>query len=312
VNLTFRRQWRVRALGWVTLGLVLLIAFTVGIITHVRDGWRLEKRRIWVANTSGPAAYVQMSYQDYADERLTYYQMLPMPSPYFATSAAVFAPFRAIVQDQEFLNDYAFMNFSRWVVYGLYLGFVLPLFSLAFASGAVGADRESRTLIWLMMRPLPRWAVYLAKLLGVMPWSVAVAMASFALICGVGGTWGRMCFVAYWPAILVGAVSFTCLFVLVGAVFRRPAVLGLVYIFFFETLVANLPGSLKQLSLNYYIKSLMYNEVSRMATAATPEALDVYAPATPSVCWQTLLLASVAITILGMWLFNRFETPDEA
>ena len=49
---------------------------------------------------------------------------------------AAFAPFRALLADPQFLPDYEFLNFSRWVVFGLYLGFLLPLINLAFASGA--------------------------------------------------------------------------------------------------------------------------------------------------------------------------------
>ena len=93
-------------------------------------------------------------------------------------------------------------------------------------------------------------------------------------------------------AFAAGTIGFAALFHLVGAVFRRPAVFGLVYIFFFETLVANLPGSLKQLSLNYYVKSLLYNEATAAVTTATPESLDVYAPADPVTAWITLLAAA--------------------
>ena len=39
VAFSFRRHWRVRALGWVTAGLLTLMAVAVGLITHVRDGW---------------------------------------------------------------------------------------------------------------------------------------------------------------------------------------------------------------------------------------------------------------------------------
>ena len=76
-------------------------------------------------------------------------------------------------------------------------------------------------------------------------------------------------------------------------------------------LVANLPGSLKQLSLNYYVKSLLYNEATAAVTTATPESLDVYAPADPVTAWVTLLAAACGLTLLGMYLFGRQEPRDE-
>jgi ABC-type transport system involved in multi-copper enzyme maturation permease subunit len=289
VSLTFRRHWRVRALGWVTTGLLAIMAVAVGLVTHVDV----------------------MSYRQYTRDRLTYYQSLPGPVPQFAVTSAAFAPFRALMADESFQNDYAFLSFSRWVVFGLYLGFLLPLFNLAFASGAVGADREGRTLVWLLTRPLPRWAIYLAKFVGVLPWCLLISVVGFAILCSAGGQLGRSAFATYWPAVGMGSVGFAALFQLVGAVFRRPAVLGLVYIFFFETLVANLPGSLKQLSLNYYVRSLMYNEASGVSRATATESLDVYAPADSTTSWVMLALAAAALTGLGMWLFSRAEPKDE-
>jgi len=310
VSLTFRRHWRVRALGWVTAGLLVVMAVTVGMVTHVRNGWSLAETRARVVSATNPDTEV-MTFRQYAVERLGYYQMLPGPPLSFGVSAAVFAPYQAAMTDAQYQANFAFLSFSRWVVFGLYLGFLLPLVNLAFASGAVGADREGRTLVWLLTRPLPRWAIYLAKFVGVLPWCLLISMIGFAVLCGAGGELGRRAFSTYWPAVAVGAVGFAALFQLVGAVFRRPAVLGLVYIFFFETLVANLPGSLKQLSLNYYVRSLMYNEASDALGTSGMESLDVYAPADPATSWVTLALAAAALTGLGMWLFSRAEPKDE-
>jgi ABC-2 type transport system permease protein len=311
VVLTFRRHWRTRSLGWVTLGLLGLMSAVVAVITHGPVAWRLENQRRWVAGTKGPDASVRMTYREYGEERLTYYQMIPGPDHAFAMKAALFAPLRSAMADPKFLDDWAFLNFSRWVVFGMYLGFLLPLFSLAFASGAVGTEREDRTLIWLLTRPLPRGAVYLAKFVGVLPWCLLVAMAGFAALCLAGGSLGMRAFVTYWPAVVAGAVGFAALFHLIGAVFRRPAVLGLVYIFFFELLVANLPGSLKRLSLNYYCRSLLYNEATAEAPAVSPEALDVYEPVSAATAWAVLLTAAGVLTLLGMWLFTRHEPKDD-
>ena len=43
--------------------------------------------------------------------------------------------------------------------------------------------------------------------------------------------------------------------------FSRPAVVGLLYAFFFETILSELPvpGTVKRLSINYYTRCLMYS-----------------------------------------------------
>jgi ABC-type transport system involved in multi-copper enzyme maturation permease subunit len=215
----------------------------------------------------------------------------------------------AVLNSQPFLADWAFMNFSRWVVLGAYLGFVLPMFTLAYASGAIGTDRESRSLVWLMTRPLPRSAIYLGKFLGALPWCLVFSGGGFVALCLAGGEQGRTALALYWPAALAVTVAFSALFHLIGAVFRRPIIVGLVYVFFFELLVAMLPGSLKLLSLSFYARSLMYNG----ATAAGYPAgmLGVAQPVSAEAAWAVLTVATASLTVLGMWLFARSEYRDD-
>ena len=155
-----------------------------------------------------------------------------------------------------------------------------------------------------------KMAEFIAKFLGVLPWCLGVSLLGFAAVCLVGGDVGRQAFRVYLPSVLAGTVGLAALFHLIGAIFRRPAVVGLVYVFFFETLVANLPGSLKRLSLNYYIRSMMYDGAS--SVAAVPEdQLDVYDPVTPTTAWIVLMLASAALTLVGMWWFAKQEPREE-
>jgi ABC-2 type transport system permease protein len=87
---------------------------------------------------------------------------------------------------------------------------------------------------------------------------------------------------------------------------------GLVYVFFFEVIVANLPGSLKRLSLNYYVRSAVYNDAAASAGAVTPETLDVYDPVSTPTALAVLLGSAVVFTIVGAILFSRLEPKDDA
>lgn len=284
---------------------------------------------------------VRMTYEQYARERMPLHMMLAVGPDEFAVKMAYHGVFGNLMAGKEKPDrpdddpDYgnvkllvqlrdaaAFTNFCRWVVFTLYLAFLLPLFTLAYATGAIGAEREGRTLLWLITRPLPRWAVYVAKLLGMLPWCVGVSGFAFAVLAVAGGDQGRKALGVFWPQVLIGAVAFGCVFHMVGALFRRPTIVGLVYVFFFETLVANLPGGLKQFSLNYYLKSLFYNRLTALTSVpdesdplkfygVRPEGLDTYQAAEPSTAWVVLILVSVAVTALGAWLFGRQEPKDE-
>ena len=313
VSFSFRRHLRVKQVAWVGFALLGLMTLVITAVTHGPVGWRLETRERTLANLKDKDGSdpVRMTYRQYGDDRLTFYQVYPGPPEAFAIKSAVVDAYRAILRDEQYLDDFAFLNFARWVVFSLFLAFLMPLFTLAYGSGALGGERESRTLLWLISRPLPRWAIYLGKLLGVLPWCVAVSLLGFTVLCLVGGEYGQRALGLYWPVVLAGSVAFGCVFQMVGAVLRRPTVVGLVYVFFFETLVANLPGSLKQFSLNYYVRSLFYNATAANIGTVQPESVDVYAPTDSATAWGTLIVVSVFVTVLGAWLFSRQEPKDE-
>jgi ABC-2 type transport system permease protein len=301
VRFSFVRMWHIRQMGWVAVGLLVLLGSIVAVVTYGGIGWGLPERYSFRFRTT---------FYDY-QQQLDLLQMVPLSPEAMAIELAVLAPYRAVMADPIFLQDWSFLFFSRWVIFGMYLSFVLPLFTLAFASGAIGAERESRTLIWLLTRPIPRSWVYFAKLLGVLPWSVLAALGGLLVLGLAGGPLGMRAVSIYWPTALLGSVAFSCLFHLFGSLFRRPTVVGLVYLFFFETLVANLPGSLKQLSLNYYVRSLFYHDAVTVVSSAVPANLDVYDPATPTTAITVLLIVSTALTALGMVLFARAEPAEE-
>jgi len=312
VLFSLKRHAKVRQLGWVALALLLILSGQIVVVGNFGLGWRLEARVRTVSNPNDEKGNdpVEMTYKQYGQERLPMYVVIPSTPEGFGLKVAVAGAFRAMMEDTDFLDDYAFLSFVRVVVFQYFLSFLLPLFTLAYASGAIGAERESRTLIWLFTRPLPRWAVYLAKYLGTMPWCVGVCGLAFTLMCLCGGKYGLRALEMYWPAALAGSLAFGSLFHLIGALFRWPAVIGLVYVFFFELLVGALPGSLKQLSLSFYTRSLFYNETASAIKRVRPENVDSFAPTDSATAWVALLASSLVMTLLGMWLFGRQEPKD--
>jgi hypothetical protein len=317
---SLQRHWRVRQMSWVALALLTIVLMWDATGTWGPSGWGLENQRI---------RRTRVTYGEYAEQLRPHgrYDALEMPENnsvrirHPAETPAPLDPLRdsltslvlsvpyAILQSPTFRHHWAFGNYARLVILGAYLGFVLPMFTLAYATGAIGAERENRSLIWLETRPIPRSAIYLAKFLGTLPWCILFGVGGFAALCLAGGESGRTAFRLFWPAALAGTIAFAALFHLIGALFRRPVVVGLVYVFFFEILVATLPGSLKLLSLAFYVRSLMYN--GAVAAGYPGEALDVSAPVSSDTAWTMLTLATFGFTGLGMVLFSKLEYRDD-
>ena len=66
---------------------------------------------------------------------------------------------------------------------------------------------------------------------------------------------GRDAFLAFWPAVVCSTFAFTALFMLIGTYFRRPAVVAIVYSFFLEVILDNMPGFLKRASVSRFRRS---------------------------------------------------------
>lgn len=319
---SFQRHWRLRQMGWVALALLAIVTMWVAAWTMSPAGWGLENRRIRRTDVTWreygeqlrPAARYNaaLNPQAYATKRLIDDSERPSPLDPLRdslTSLVLSIP-HAVMQSEKLLEHWRFANFARLAVLGAYLGFVLPMFTLAYASGAIGSERETRTLIWLLTRPMPRGAIYLAKFLGTLPWCLFFSLGGFFILCAAGGEPGRTAAKLFWPAALAITLALSSLFHLIGSLFRWPVVIGLVYVFFFEILVAVLPGSLKLLSLTFYARSLMYNEA---VAAGYPGAmLEVSDPVSSPTAWLVLLGATIGFALLGMKLFSRAEHRDDA
>ncbi len=316
---SFQRLWRVKQMGWVSLGLLGIAVGWVSIVTASPRGWDLPDSRF----RSGYPTYRQYAEMELLPNRYdpNRYDRKSIPQLDLSEVPAPFDPIKnsiqslllsvpyAVLNSEQFIKNYGFMKFSLWVVFLGYLGFILPLFTLSYATAAFGTDRESRSLVWLMTRPIPRAGIYLAKFLGALPWCVLFGLGGFVALCLVGGEYGRTALAMYWPAATVSTIAFSALFHLIGAIFRRPVVVGLVYVFFFESLVSALPGSLKLLSITFYARSLMYNAAENSNYPVN--LLEFPQSVSSTTAWIFLSLATVILTGLGMWLFSRSEYRDD-
>jgi hypothetical protein len=157
---------------------------------------------------------------------------------------------------------------------------------------------------------LPRPAIYLAKFVAVLPWALALNLGGFALICLAAGAPGRFALQMFWLPIIGATFAFCAVFHLMGALFRRAAVAAIVYSFFLETILGNLPGYLKRLSVGFYTRCLMFSSAESYGLRP-PERSDVYWPVPPLIAWLVLLGGTVLCLVLGMILFSRKEYHDE-
>jgi len=337
---SWQRQARAHLMVWIAAGLLLFLTIFVALIT-AREVWDV---RTWRQPRRGGLTFSEWTlYARFAPRSTLAYRPPPdaiKPEPrrsdYWAhlyrewefaqgeaertavpppatliadpIQVAVSGAFAAALESRELRQRIAVANFTRVILFNIFATFLLPLSSLSFATEALGREREQRNLLWTLTRPLPRPAVYLGKFVALLPWCLVLNLVGFVMICLAGGETGRAALAIYWPAVIMGTVAFAALFHLMGALFRRPAVVAILYSFFLETVMGNLPGHLKRGSISFYMRCLMYDEAS--VFHLSPDRPLLYEPVSGPIAWAVLIAVTVLLLAVGSWVFARTEYLD--
>ncbi len=148
------------------------------------------------------------------------------------------------------------------------LGLSVPIISLVLASSSPGQLVEDETLVYLWIRPNPRWmlatAAWLAPATVAVPFTtVPLAVAAFI---GTSGDLGHTGAVAL--AVVLAALAYTALFTLLGLLVRRSLIWGMLYLFIWELFVARVGEGAARLSINTYPSSVL----ARLTDVELPRA----------------------------------------
>jgi ABC-2 type transport system permease protein len=201
-----------------------------------------------------------------------------------------------------------------------------PLTALLYAAGMIQDEVEEQTLTYLMVRPLPRWALYVSRMLATMlTATVLVAVAALALYVAI--YWGTP---ELWRDILttrapraigilaLAQVAYCALFGFLGLVTRRSLIAGLIYIIVIEGALANIDFVARALTAVFYVRILILRclalspvDVQRFEREWS---LDLQTVPTTSRCVLTLVGFGVIVTLLAALRFARQEfhmkTPE--
>jgi hypothetical protein len=294
------RLARVRQMIVIAVGLLVLTATIVGLTTAAgRAG--MEKWQ-WRWPSYPKPAILRPTYEETVHAMELMPRVLPSPTAAAALQDAIAGASAGTLKCSRFYL------FSSWLVFAVFLGFLLPILSLSFATEALGGEHEDRTLVWLLTRPLPRSSIYLAKFVALLPWSLGLNLGGFALLCASGGPPGYLALRLYWPAVLGGTIAYCALFHLMGACFRFAPVVALLYSFFLETVLGSMPGAMKRISLSFYTHCLMFE--AAQPYGIHPEKPSIYMPVDSVTAWSVLLGVTAALLVVGMVIFARSEYGD--
>jgi ABC-2 type transport system permease protein len=214
---------------------------------------------------------------------------------------------------------------------------LLPLTALLYASGMIQDEQEEQTLTYLLIRPIPKWALYLVKLAATLTTTIALAtlltsLTFAAIYVGADDAPDDVLARCFKTAAIhsLGVGTYCCLFGLMSLIVKRVLVIGIVYTAVIEGLVANMPFGIRLATVIYYCRLIAYRVLDYHIDTPGGRVVDMAAEAWqldlrrdpalaehPEVrtCILVLLVASGVCAILAAWICTRREfhvkTPEK-
>jgi hypothetical protein len=132
------------------------------------------------------------------------------------------------------------------MIWMLYLRFAVPVLAVFYGTALMADEVEDKTITYLFTRPVPRGVV--------LP---AVMIAYFLLVrpAEIPATFPQL--VTDLGLLFVGLAAYGALFAFVGAFFKRPLVIGLIFVTGWEQTAMALPGYMKRFTVAYYLQALV-------------------------------------------------------
>jgi ABC-2 type transport system permease protein len=153
----------------------------------------------------------------------------------------------AIVVRNSSAADRTDAAFRLLDAYGLSV--LVPVVALVFASAVLGDPAEDGTLVYLWLRPLPRWKLALISAAAALTMSIPLAVAPVVVASAISGVGAR----AVWGALgatVLASVGYTAVFCGLGLRVRRALAWGLAYLVIWEQAVARLVKGAARLSIS--------------------------------------------------------------
>jgi ABC-2 type transport system permease protein len=196
---------------------------------------------------------------------------------------------------------------------------LVPLLALLYGCGMIQDEIEDQTLTYLLVRPLPKAAVYLTKLLATLLFTILFA-AVFVVVTFVAVWVGSPEFTkAVTPEVVgktvclmgLALTGYVSLFGLLSLLVNRSLMVGVAYIAVFEILLANVDFAVRKLTVVYYFRVL---ELRWLHPTLPQRTLDLTKSPSAAAAVLTVLIASLVLTAIATAIFRTREfhvkTPE--
>ena len=191
-------------------------------------------------------------------------------------------------------------------------GFVLVMIAAVSGTGALAQEIERKTIVYLLTRPVARWRIALWRFVTALLLTAIVAAVSLWLCAGLcfgSSMWHSDIVRRDTGVVLLGALSYTSLFFLLGVAVNRPLIVAVFFAFGWESWVPNMPGSFARISLMSYLRALAPHDSSDALNDGILQMMQQFAKTEilPSTAYWVLWGSAIICIIAMLWIFSKRE-----
>ena len=148
-------------------------------------------------------------------------------------------------------------EFIGVIIDAMITGGILPIVTLTLATAAFGNELEDKTLYYLVLKPVSRVSIVLAKLLATLVVALPLVVASGVVASALVGAEARILGTIA-VALAAGVAAYAAIFTFAGLLTPRALAYGLVYVLVWEGLLSTFVGGIGYLSVRGYTLALLH------------------------------------------------------
>ncbi|NHJ87933.1 MAG: ABC transporter permease [Asgard group archaeon] len=229
------------------------------------------------------------------------------------------------ITTDEFFTIYSNLMFNG------YFGIIIPLFTLYIASTMFNDEIGDRTVSYLTVRPIHRFELIFIKYLcylSIIPIFTSIATMLNYLSFGVFGFFEHFD-MALWFLLIsfVASAVYGAFFMLIGLLFKYPLWFGLFFVFIWEFILATFSRTLNNLTIAFYLKSLIVWDIFPNSSRDSPAIDDMIGTDNVAYSWRELnnpanattfsvvLIVVIIVSITLSWAVlqgDKFSVPYQA
>ncbi len=198
------------------------------------------------------------------------------------------------------------------MIWLFYLRFTVPVLGVFYGTSLIADEVEDKTITYLFTRPIPKGAVLIGKYFAYMVCTLCVVLPSimlvYLLIVPLQGSLG-----AAFPDLLkdlallsLGLAAYGALFAFIGAKFKRPLLVGLIFVFGWEQAALAFPGYMRYYTVAYYLQALVPHAMPNDGAMSLFQNLFRDTPGLFSALTGLIVIIATSLG-LAAWVVERKE-----